>query len=175
MKSRIRNGLSRSRLRDAAPMNPLQHSCRPNAKAVLRSGDFHVSTNDDGQRDCGFDGVRRDASQASPGVFKKGAPKEGSEAVAGLTSRHPALLARCARNKVSIHHSRDDLNGKCVVRPRSQDGPPVAALRPAWPPIPPIARLRSASASLPLDGGRPAVCRSVRVNDNEGRFPAVAS
>jgi hypothetical protein len=157
-------------------MNPLQHRSQPSAKAVLRSGGFHVSTNDDGQRDCGFDGARRGASQVSSGVFKEVAPPKGdAEAVAGLTSRHRALLARFARNKVSTHHGRDDLNGKRVVRPRSEDGSPVAALRPAWPPVPPIARLRSASASLPPDGVRPAVCRSVRVNDNEGRFPAMAS
>lgn len=35
-----------------------------------------------------------------PGVFKKGVPERGAKAVAGLTSRHRAVLARAARNKL---------------------------------------------------------------------------
>ena len=93
-------------------MNPLQHNSRPSAKAVLRSGGFHVSTNNDGQRDCRCDSACRGASHVSAGAFAKGAPVGCAEAVAGLTSRHRALLARFARNKDSTHRGRDDLNGK---------------------------------------------------------------
>jgi hypothetical protein len=93
-------------------MNPLQHRSRPNAKVVPRSGGFHVSTNDDGQRDCRCDSACRGASQVSPGVFKKGAPEGCAAAVAGLMSGHRALRARFTRSNDSTHHGPDDLNSK---------------------------------------------------------------
>lgn len=70
----------------------------PSTKSQSRSevsGGFHVSTNNDGQRNCRLDGSRHGPGQVSADVFKKStAAGRSAEAIDGLVL---SALQRCPR------------------------------------------------------------------------------
>jgi hypothetical protein len=135
-------------------MNPLRHRSRPSAKAVPRSGGFHVSTNDDGQRDCRCDGACRCTSQISPGVFKKGAPAGGAAGVAGLTKA--SRFGRSLRARQRLHSSwpgRLEREGAQSGRDRRTAHPLPRFILRGRQFLPPLGFAQPPPACLRMEGG----------------------